>query len=276
MTAAQKKIIREAVHVMLKPLVRFCLHYSFKLKDVQELLKETFVQVAADELLRAGKEISVSRVHVMTGVHRIETGRILQGRERQPRTLDIVTKVIGQWQQDPRFRTKGGQPRALGVEGADSDFVQLVHSVSLDLNPYTVLFEMERVGFINRNQGMAELQTSMYLSDAKADGYALLADDVADLMNSVEENIRGENEQRNLHIKTEYDGIPEDKVGIVRNWIRKEGSQFHAKVRDFLAQYDQDINPKQGADGKRVRVAIGSFSLIAKLNPKSTKSERKG
>ena len=40
------------------------------------------------------------------------------------------------------------------------------------------------------------------------DGYQLLANDISDLMSSVDQNIRQEVEEQHLHLKTEYDRIP--------------------------------------------------------------------
>lgn len=260
--AVKKEIVSRTVEVMLRPVIRFCLQYSFKMKDFSECLKRAFVHAACAEIVRAGKAISVSRVHVMSGVNRIDVARILEGKERSPKTQDIVSKVVGQWRNDRNYLTASGMPRVLTAEGMESEFVTLVRSVSSDLNPYTVLFELERVGMAERTRNGVKLTGSVYIPTDLHEAFELMADDVDDLMRTVEGNVSLPSDDRALHIKTEYDNIPLEKVPLIQRWVRRQGSLFHRKIRDFLSSFDRDITPARGHSPGRARIAVGSFNRI--------------
>lgn len=252
-----------SIEVMLRPILSFCLRYSVKLKDFSEVAKRALVHVACNEITRANKEISISRVHVMTGVNRIDVARILAGQERKPKTEDLASKVVGQWRYDKRYLNPSGSPRVLTAEGMESEFVSLVKSVTSDLNPYTILFELERVGMIERTPNGVKLTGSMYIPMELHQGLDLMADDVEDLMHAVHENLSMRApEERTLHVKTEYDNIPTEKVPLIRKWVRRQGSLFHKRIRDFLSDHDRDITPSRGISSGRVRVAVGSFNRI--------------
>ena len=47
---------------------------------------------------------------------------------------------------------------------------------------------------------------------------------------------------------------------IIRQWLLEKGLEFHKMARDFMSQFDQDMNPVPGDPGGG-RVCLGSFSL---------------
>lgn len=93
----------------------------------------------------------------------------------------------------------------------------------------------------------------------------MLSQDTADLICAVEENISAAGAPTNLHIKTEYDNIPSKDVVKIKRWFLKEGSAFHRRARKFLSQFDRDIVSQQKPLDKRMRVAIGSFSIAQSI-----------
>ena len=155
-----RKLLLEGLKQLLRPVARFCLNRSIKIQDAGEMLKYAFLEIAKEELQRDAKLVSNSRLSVMTGLHRRDVVRLLLDGVEISESAPLLLRVIGQWQQDSRFADKKGHPKSLSIEGKKSEFVDLVQSISKDLNPYTVLFELERVGAVRR------VDTS-FLYDAK-------------------------------------------------------------------------------------------------------------
>lgn len=228
-------------------------------------LKGVYVEVAREQLQKQGAAASASRISVMTGVHRKDVSRLLEAAPVAKASKNLAARIIGAWRNSKRFCNASGKPRVLSAEGKESEFVSLVQSVSVDLNPYTVLFELERIGAVQRVRSGVRLVSRLYnpRGDSAA-GIGLLGSDISDLMAAVEENIeRTEpNAVPNLHIKTEYDNIPETAAAEIRSWCLREGSAFHQRVRNFLSQFDRDISSKKLKDGPSIRVAVGAFSRI--------------
>ena len=82
---------------------------------------------------------------------------------------------------------------------------------------------------------------------------------------AVEENVIEESEVPNHHIKTEYDNIPEHHRETIRKWFFKSGSAFHQQARRFLSQFDRDATSKKVSGTGTIRVAVGSFSFMEKV-----------
>lgn len=257
-----EKIRKGALRAMLRPIVRLCLRSSLGIQTLVETAKEVFVELAAEEIRRSGERLTASRISVITGLHRRDVQRLLEGSAPKESQGALVARVIGQWEQDPRFRTKGGAPKVLSTGSADSDFHRLVATVSKDVNPGTVLRELERTGVIEHTDRGAKLIGRAYnVGERVEEGMAILTSDVDDLVVAVEENLLGEVDVPNLHGRTEYDNISVDALPEIREWVFKEGSLFHRKVRDYLSRFDRDINPEVGGKGG-ARVVFSTFSRI--------------
>ena len=261
-------VIEQVLRRMLRPIVRMSLRYSFKLQELTELVKRVFIEIATEELAQQGKQYSQSRVSVMTGVHRKDVARIESDVSGNNETREnLIAKIMVQWQHHPSFTTKSGKPRVLHCEGKESEFANLVKSINgADLNPYTVLFEMERLGIAERKRGTVKLLWRDFVSSEDVShGLQMLARDSEDLAFAVQENLFRNNLNndacKNLHLRTEFDDIVPDALPEIKSWILEEGSLFHSKLRKYLAQFDRELNPALKVKQGGARVAFGSFSL---------------
>ncbi|MCB0330048.1 MAG: hypothetical protein KDD70_10300 [Bdellovibrionales bacterium] len=252
---------------MLAPVARFCVRNGFKIKEFTELLKKALIDAAVSELKASREQISVSKIHVMSGVPRVEVKRIYVKGERKSSEVNLLSRVLARWQQDKRFLTKSGKPRVLTLEGMSSEFVKLVTSVSISLNPYTVLFELERMGLVEKTTHGVKLKGRSYVTSDHGEGFQFLAEDVADLIETVQENLDGKNATPNHHIKTEFNNIPAEYLQRIREWFDKEGASFHQRARNFLSKLDRDSNTKvKTKNNKTIRAAIGSFSRTEEVD----------
>ena len=260
-----RKLVFDCVLIMLRPILKFCLRHSIKMPDLVECCKLALVELAEEQLKENNVKVSVSRLSVISGITRREVSRIRAGVTQKLEPLTLPTKIIGQWQHDKRFCRQPGEARVLESEGRDSEFAMLVRSVSRDLNPYTVLFELERIGAVKRSaEGRIELCESVYgpIKDLKQ-GAQMIASDVSDLMAAIEENYaRAEGTPPNYHLVTEYDNIALEAVPELQRWILIQGSRFHAKVRQYFAKFDKDLNPDLAEEEGGVRFVFGGFSRV--------------
>ncbi len=266
-------VLNRCLEALLRPIMRFALLHGLRLQALIESLKSVLIETAVSELALKGEEISVSRISVMTGIHRAEVSRLYRFKEGKVRQISVVNRVIDTWQQDKRFTTKSGDTRVLRLEGMNSPFIKLVQSVSTALNPYTVLFELERNGIVQRTKNGIRLCRKVYLTKDLEEGYQMLGADVADLILAVEENLSSTTEIPNFHLTTEYDSIPLPHTKKIKAWLLREGSIFHKKLRKYLAQFDSEISIGDATPSRRARVAFGSFSRIENFDHKSSKKE---
>jgi len=257
--------------------MRYCLRRSLKLQEIVEACKEALIDVAEDEISSLGAKKTVNRVSVVTGIHRIDVARLSRSIDSAPRKSsgNIINRLIAQWQTDKRFLTAAGKPRLLSFDGKVGDFAELVRSVSADPNPYALLSEMERIDAIERtSSGRLKLKTPEYIisSDAKQT-FEHLSRDNEDLISAVEQNLFLKEPDPNLHLRTEYDKIGKQFVPKIRQWLLREGSAFHARLRGFLSKFDEDTNDQLKTSKEFVRVSVCSFSRTETLDPSEPASE---
>lgn len=261
----ERAILKHLAYI-LRPVIAFILRHGVKLDEFLELAKRLLLEIAEEQLQKKPGPISENRLSLMTGLHRKDVARLRRKGAEQPKRVNAVLRIIGQWQQDKRFSTKSGGGRDLSFDGLESEFSALVASVSRELNPYSVLVELERIGAVKRKKKKIILTSKVYNPSADADqGFEMLGADSNDLIQAVEENLFLAKKVPNLHIKTEYDRIPSDKAAELRAWLLKEGSDFHEKMNNFLSKFDRDINKDITGSAGNIRVAIGAFSRVESI-----------
>jgi len=260
-----RDIYRKSIMGLLRPIVKFALIKSIKYRDLSEILKLCFVQVASEELERGNYMLTASKVSVMTGIQRKDITRLLEGNTDKGRDIDIVTRLIGLWRNNPKFLDSQRKPRILDLNAREGDFAVLCNLVSTDLNPYTMLFELERLNLVSQSENGIKLLRSGFEPKGEIEAsLKLLYLDSQDLIKSVCENIFEPKAKPNLHVKTHFDKIPRSKEESIREWFLKNGGKFHEEAEKFLSQLDMDINPKLEdlhKDEPVIRVGIGSYSF---------------
>ena len=142
----------DALLAVLRPLARLAIDHGVQFGQLEELLKHALFD-AALAVTRAESPQAVppvSRLSVMTGIHRKEVKRLSESPTLG--TLSVETtptaEVFARWTADPPGLAADGRPRDLPRRiGADRrpGFEQLARSVTTDVHPRTLLDEMARL-----------------------------------------------------------------------------------------------------------------------------------
>ena len=250
----------DCLRLMLKPIARFCVRHSLTVRELLEAAKIALIEAAEEDMQTAKEKVNVSRLSVVTGIHRRDVMRLTQEAAEQAgeQPANLVTRIIGQWEQDKRFHSSAGKPKPL----SDEEFKQLVYLISQDLNAGTVLFQLERLGIVEKTKaGLRLVKKALSLQDDARQGYLLMARDLNDLGAAVQENLGGGRELPHLHARTEYDNVFQTSVPIIQRWLLEEGQSFHERLRRFLSKHDKDVNPSRGGDAG-TRVIVTTYSRI--------------
>ena len=268
----QHGFLRSLLEASLTASVRLCLRHGGHLQDLIEAAKAVFIREAESQLLLEGRKLTTSQLSLMTGLQRRdvrrvqELNRLPEPDQEAPYPQGLLTRVIGQWQYDRRYSLEPGKARALALSDISphgNSVRELVASISSDVNPGTVLKELIRLNQVVREGDTVRLTVRSYTPVADpADSLKLFAEDNADLLDAVEENLTSGTSPRNLHAKTEFDNIGEEEIRGLRSWLVREGMALHARVRTYLSTLDRDLIGHGPRDSKRYRVALGTFSFI--------------
>ena len=177
------KLTLESLKLLFKPLIRLCLLNGIGIQEITEVVKVCLVDIAKEEMRGKNEKINVSRLSVMTGLHRRDVMRLLDSDSESKEPLTLISRILGQWAADMRFKTKSGTPRVLTVDGNNSEFSKLVGTVSKDVHHGTILFELKRIGAIEHVKGGIKLidRAQNVRSDPQK-GYQILSADISDLI----------------------------------------------------------------------------------------------
>ncbi len=141
-----------AIKRLVRPLIKLLITQGIVYSTFCDLVKTLYVETASDEFLIEGREQSVSRISLLTGVHRKDVKR-LRERVRQdyaaPSSISLGAQLVAKWTSLPEYQDGNQQPVPLSrfiKDGGDLSFEALVMSVSKDIRSRVVLDEWIRLG----------------------------------------------------------------------------------------------------------------------------------
>ena len=250
---------RQIVRALGLPVIRFCLSRSVSWQELTSILKDLFIEAAVDELSHKDTPPTLSQLSALTGIRRPDISESLSGlKSKGMEKQHFLTRLIGQWLYDRRFSNKPGQPKVLTIVGAESQFARLTASVSADLNFRTILSELLRINAVELiTKGdieQARLKVSEFIDRRNTTiGYEMLAEDIADLSDVIQENLAAKDLPPHLHTRTAFDNISDKDLPQIQDWLFRLGNRVHKEAREFLSKYDRDMNPERVKPGKRSR-----------------------
>ena len=225
-----------ALRQLLRPLVRFLLDHQVSFPMLSRLLKEIYVDVADLELPLAGRTQTITRLSLLTGVHRKDVKRL---REAEiPEAAVAAAAPLGaliavRWTSDEAYLDAQGRPLALPRHGsaAGPSFEGLVASVSTDIRPRTVLDEWLRLGVARVDeQDHVHLQVDAFVPETGFDEKAFFfGRNTRDHLAAAAHNLRGE--QPSLPDRAVYyGGISEASAEELRELAERAGMDALQRV----------------------------------------------
>lgn len=141
-----------ALRHLLRPLVRLLLEHQITYPALSRLLKAVYVEEAARAFALPGKRQTVSRLSLLTGIHRKDVKRLREAPpppDAPPPAVSLGAELVARWLGTPRYLDDQGQPLPLprqATEGGGPSFEELVESRSKDIRARAVLDEWLRLG----------------------------------------------------------------------------------------------------------------------------------
>lgn len=249
----------------LRPLVRRLLETGVPFGELERRLRELFVQVAATDLSLPGRRATDSRVSLLTGINRKEVRRI---RSRDPTlkkpasfTRNLAASLVSRWLSDRRATDARGRPRPIPYQAPRGpSFVGLAQQVTRDLPPRVIFDELLRTGAVERGAGnRIVLRADAYVPKlGRSETLAMLAEDPAELIETMLGNIFGDLAEPYLQRKVSYDNLGADALSRLRREIRRRSERFLRSIDRRLAHDDRDRNP-DALGGERHTAGVGLY-----------------
>jgi hypothetical protein len=266
MSGTISEVLSTAVSRILRALIRALLRHGVSYHAFADLAKWIYVDMAmdTDEFGVAGRKQSISRAAVLTGLSRKEVVRV----SRLPRPADHANakkpnraaRVITAWLREPDF-LDGDEPAVLPIEGNGATFSELVRRYSGDVTAGAVLYELTRVGAVERLQdGRVRLVTHAYIPQiSDPDMLRIFGTDVSDLVSTIDHNLNPDTSQQPwFQRKVVFDNLPDNVLPEFRDLSAKQAQSLLEMWAHWLARHDRDVNPSVEGTGRN-RAGIGIY-----------------
>lgn len=219
-----------------------------------------------------GKKQTISRVSILSGLSRKEVQRLLDEESQSPKTdagerYNRAARVIAGWVRDKEFTSMSGDPLELSVTGDGISFSLLVKRYSGDVPARAVLDELLRVGAVERlEDDRIRLVSRAYIPrTSDLDKLDILGTDVADLITTIDHNMRSGAADPRFQRKVMYDNLPEESIPQFRALSVERAQALLEKMDEWLSQHDRDVNSSVKGTG-RVRAGIGIYYFEEELD----------
>lgn len=258
------QVLAAAVLRLLRPLVRVLLRHGIAFGAFEALAKQAYVDVALADFGLPGKRPSLSRVSILTGLTRKDVQRWARGEAEAAEALaseryNRAARVLAGWIRDPRFHDARGTPRPLPIDG-DPSFSELVRLHSGDMPARAVLDELLHVGAVAAQDDgrFVPLARAYVPQRSEADKLVILGHDVADLVETIDHNIRNGATDPRFQRKVMYDSIPVDELPEFRRLSATQAQALLEHLDTWLSRRDAELGPQDDPQ-PRARVGLGIY-----------------
>ncbi len=254
--------LQQATTRMLRPLVRLLLRHGITHATLSQWLKRLYVETAASTAGLDDRRPSLSRIALVTGIHRKEVRRVLDEpspADDHPPRHNRAARVVHGWMRDTDF-LDAGKPRELPFAGDGADFGELVKRYSGDIPARAVLDELLRTGIVSRGDDDKIRLVKPGYVPCRSDGemLRLAAEAVRDLLETVDYNLAQAGSASRLQLSVAYDNLPDEAVAAFRRLGRERAMELLHEMDAFLRRHDRDANPASTGKGRH-RAGIGIY-----------------
>lgn len=207
-----------AIGRVLRPIVRILIRNGVPSDVMTQVVRKVYVDVAAEEFRLDGKRQTVSRISVITGLHRKEVARL-----RSTNAVEVgsaasernrAAAVLTAWLRDPAFLDRKGDPLDLPFAGTNS-FSELVRRYSGDMKPRAMADEFLASGALETVAGRLRMSARGYVPGTDGDDMVeMLGTDAAQLIETIDHNMQSDDKR--YQRKVEYIGVPVEHAAEFR------------------------------------------------------------
>lgn len=277
-----KQTLFLAILKLLRPLIRILLRNGVPFGSFAEAARWVYVDVALKEFGIEGRKASDSRAAVVTGLTRKEVRRLKNIAEpcqvEMAANYNRAARVVSGWVRGRTYTDAAGSPLDLPIEGEDeATFSGLVKKHGGDVPVRAVLDELSRVGTVSlAGDGKVRLLERAYVPHTgEEEKTAILGTDVADLINTIDINLKRAGGAPRFQRKVAYDNVPGEAVAPFRKMSAERAQRLLEQLDRYLAEHDRDTHPGLQGTG-RCRVGLGIYYFEEDLEPAPGEGKQEG
>jgi hypothetical protein len=262
----EQQALHQALAGLLSSVARLGVAKGLPHAQVEEMLRQAFVQAASSAHPGLPEHRKVSRISTTTGINRREVTRLVQALAQpeaaaaKPRSL--ASEAFAHWRTQPAYRSADGQPRVLPRLGAKPSFETLAQAITRDVHPRSLLDELVRLGLAQWDEATDQVRLARETFVASGDGVrqlGFLGDNVGDHLRAAVDNVLGDNDRLHFEQALFADGLSLSSIESVRPTVRAQWQQLLAALVPALeTQVRRDAQQAMPPQG-RLRVGLYTY-----------------
>jgi hypothetical protein len=232
---------------------------------VVELLRELYVDVAREDFVVKGKEQTLSRINLITGVTRREVRRLVNREpeaDEAPQALSLSARIISVWLGNKDYLDSHNRPLSLPLTAPDASpsLERLVASVSKDVRARAVLDEWLRLGIVEMSGYVVHLQETAFIPKQGYEEKVYyfgrnLRDHIAAGVHNLEHG-----SSPFFDRAVYYDRLSSESIEELRRFVHKEGTSFILKINRKARTLADDDEASGKALSGRMTLGVYYFS----------------
>jgi hypothetical protein len=257
MSNGLKQAAFASARLLLRPVVRLLLRCGVTWKELAELCKLVYVEVAAADFGKRGRPTNASRIAILTGLSRREehgeAGLIAVEK------INHASRVLSGWYQDAEFCSAAGKPRLLPLAG-QSSFATLTKRYAPDIPATAMLKELKGVGAIRLTPQGKVRPLARYFMPMSLDPDAVVraGSVLRDLADNVSYNqLRRDGERSRFEGRATSARVRRVSRRAFADYLEKRGMAFLEDVDAWLSEHEAK-NAKEKTD----RVGVGVYLIM--------------
>ena len=269
-----KDTVLSACRHLMAPIVGILLRNGVTYKELSNLCKQLYVQVAAKEFGIRGRDTNLSRIAILTGIGRKEAARIKEDLKNNDESdssqpgQDRMSRVLSGWHQDPDFIMANGTPLHIPFDGDIPSFTQLARRYGGDMPAITLLKELKRCEVVIADDAGNLMPVKRYYIPSQSDPGALLraGSVINDLGSTLYHNLYKAEPKKNtpLHLerRATYIQMSEEDAQAFRLFVEQEGQVFLEKVDTWLTECKLAPAPQRSIKSTtNLRLGVGTYLI---------------
>jgi len=271
MRNARKAAVARAAMAAFAPLGNLFVELGVSCPEAESLLRSVLVHGAFQRGCSAeGKSVSLSRIALLTGVHRNEVKRILSAPPGIDPSREVRrhrgNRILSAWYSDPDYTNPDGEPKELEAQNKrrrSVSFWSLVEQYAPGVWPRLILDELIRVGAVETTaEGRLKVKMQSYgVTGFEIEAIEDLGNRAKDLLETLIYNLQNPSSARMCETVLTLDADPK--------WLPVLRSTIRRRTQTLLTGLDPELNSprtsrKMRSDpSARIGVTVFSFEGVA-------------
>ena len=260
-------IIRAITNVM-RPLVKFLIARGVTFPMFADILKHIYVEVAAkDYKLSPDKDVTDSRITLLTKVHRKDVRRIRtehpgfnvpeDGVELSSKKASLGAQIVAKWLAGRHYIDDRGEPLMLyklsSKANGSANFEQLVESINIDIRPRVALDEMiAQKMVVEHSEDRISLNKTAFIPEENFEELMGHFDrNLHDHMAAAVHNIakkEGDKGKKFLERSVYYKGLTPASIEMLEKLVEEKGMENLISINKAAYDFAEDDEAKSQND----------------------------